>query len=928
MELNENSRTVSEIINQQITSNNQQIDKNLEWLQAQMHSMFFTLNRDEIDALSLLTSNLHKMDYHKRLLLVDKPRLIMLAQVDKKSSLYESLKELPKKAISYSEFTTSPSTLPNGKDSIEVLRIEYKRKLDKEVAEELKTIEVPLDILQQVSSELDLLNSNHENQKIIKLLKILLVNNPEYIRVSPPKRIARLLNLYHETVNNDGIYLDLETIDDEAESGKYRILLGTSNPPIKGYLIQLMEVFDRMNISVRRSYSLTLSNGLYPFFLSTFYVHLRDKSPLLKNSEYYLKLQHEIYNTQILSAYSRSYRSLVKPRITTGADASLIDAMIGFCHTNLSHNNPDTFGYDSIMRAFHNHADITTQLIDLFHVRFDPTQTNREETYAETLTSTILAIAEFNSGRKFLDEFRRTVFHCGLVFIQNTLKTNFFVEEKHALSFRIDPVYLEQLDEKFTEDLPSDRPFRITFFYGRNGIAYHIGFSDIAHGGWRTVITQGRDNYVTSSNSVFKENYVLAHTQHLKNKDIYEGGSKMVALLRVSSSGNTESNRQQLYKLQMAFINAFFDLFVTEKGSAKNKNVVDYYQQDEPIELGPDENMHDYMVELIAKQSVKRGYMLGPGVMSSKKVGINHKEYGVTSIGVIRFAEVTMKALGIDMHRDEFSVKFTGGPNGDVGSWKNQFTVLCFPLSNIWADQTAWPQSPQDVSVSQIIKPKNEEADKPLETQTNQDTSASIESNENIKSNSPPPQKMDLNLPSPPFTELDLPIPPGIEILESSAKNSPVSAKSNAHKTPTTKQEIVKPELKESSYTEEIKDNSCGKNFVDWMSNGIADGSITINQQQAMTHIIGENKDLILVSPKIFRVYASKRDLDYKVVQRSFQLLGLHSQNGDINIWPFKTLTKRSNKSEGKLNGMLIKNAEAKLNIKLPPPNSHITYSN
>ena len=34
----------------------------------------------------------------------------------------------------------------------------------------------------------------------------------------------------------------------------------------------------------------------------------------------------------------------------------------------------------------------------------------------------------------------------------------------------------------------------------------------------------------------------------------------------------------------------------------------------------------------------------------SKKIGINHKEYGVTSIGVVRFAEVTMQELGIDMH--------------------------------------------------------------------------------------------------------------------------------------------------------------------------------------------------------------------------------------------------------------------------------------
>ena len=76
--------------------------------------------------------------------------------------------------------------------------------------------------------------------------------------------------------------------------------------------------------------------------------------------------------------------------------------------------------------------------------------------------------------------------------------------------------------------------------------------------------------------------------------------------------------------------------------------------------------MHDAMVESIARQAVKRGYMLGAGIMSSKQVGINHKEYGVTSTGVVKFADVTLEQLGIDMRTDAFSVKFTGGPNGDV----------------------------------------------------------------------------------------------------------------------------------------------------------------------------------------------------------------------------------------------------------------------
>lgn len=303
----------------------------------------------------------------------------------------------------------------------------------------------------------------------------------------------------------------------------------------------------------------------------------------------------------------------------------------------------------------------------MFHARFRPGLEDRESAYNLLLDETREKVENFNTGRRFLDETRRIVFDCTISFITNCLKTNFFVNEKHALAFRLDPAYLDELGAEFTADLPADRPFRITFFAARSGSGYHIGFSDIARGGWRTLITQGHDDYINTANSLFKENYVLAHTQHLKNKDIYEGGSKMVAILSTRPNTPRPMALQYLYKLQFGLTHAFLDLYVTENGKPKDPNVVDYYGEDEPIELGPDENMHDVMVELIAKQAVERGYLLGAGIMSSKQVGINHKDYGVTSIGVIRFAEVTLKeVLGIDMHQDAFSVKLTGGPNGDV----------------------------------------------------------------------------------------------------------------------------------------------------------------------------------------------------------------------------------------------------------------------
>ena len=666
MNFQKSSDSVTQLIQSDISNEVKQADENLEWLKNEMHPLFFVFNQAEVEALSLLTKSLHNMEYHKRLLLVDKPELTMLAQINARGSLYRTLQELPEKNISYAEVTTSQNKIKGTEHLLEALRLDYSSKLESEVAETLNHITVDVSLLKIIESELNKLCKDCDQIDTEGYLKILLANSPEYVRVSPPARVARLINLYAQTDMNDGIHLDLESVECEGGDREYRILFGISNPPSRGYLAQILEVFNRLNLSLRRSYSLTLTNGIHPYFLSTFYVSPRDNSVLTKDSDLYLMLQREIYNTQILSSRSRSYKAMVKTGITSGTDASMIDAMISFCHTNLAHNHPDSYSLEGIRRAFHNHPDISTQLIELFYARFDPKQADREQAFSDKLEVTANAIADFNSGRKFLDAFRRTVFSCGLAFIKYTLKTNFFVPQKHALSFRLDPMYLEELGDTFTEDLPADRPYRITFFYSRNGIAYHIGFSDIARGGWRTIITQGRDNYITSANTMFKENYVLAHTQHLKNKDIYEGGSKMVAVLRADSSGDAESNRQHLYKLQLAFISAFFDLFVTENGVAKDPKVVDYYAEDEPIELGPDENMHDVMIELIAKQSVKRGYLLGPGVMSSKQVGINHKDYGVTSIGVIRFAEVTMKSLGIDMHKDEFSVKFTGGPNGDV----------------------------------------------------------------------------------------------------------------------------------------------------------------------------------------------------------------------------------------------------------------------
>lgn len=660
-----NEATVLEAIKKQIGSDQRQLDGNLAWLQAEMHRYFFSFNQDDVEALTMLAINLHRLDDYRFLNLVNRPERSMIAQLSTPGSLYQALRDLGMKNIVYAEMTTSTAPLPDSNEQLEVLRFDYGTLQDQEVVPHNDN-PVPAELADRILEALKRFDAAIEATAAAEMLQMLWRNNEEYVRVSSVKRVARLLYLYWQTSASDGVGLQLEPLSDGEGKEEYRLMLGIGNPPYKGFLLQVMEVVNRLNIEVHRAYSLMINDGVHPYFLANFYIRMVDGSKLTTDSEVFKLLQRELYNTQILSSNSVSYELFVQAGVCSGADASLVDAMIGFCHTNLAHNRPDTFDLEGIMRAFHNHPDITLQLVKLFYARFDPQADERERVYNETLQETRTLVENYDTGRRFLDGFRRTIFRCALSFIKYTLKSNFFIAEKHALAFRLDPAYLDELGEQFTSDLPADRPFRITFFLGRNGSGYHIGFSDIARGGWRTLMTQGRDDYITSANTLFRENYVLAHTQHLKNKDIYEGGSKLVAILNTSPGDSKALLNQHLYKLQFGFINAFLDLYVTRAGKAADPRVVDYYGQEEPIELGPDENMYNEMIELIAAQAVKRGYVLGKGIISSKKIGINHKEFGVTSIGVVRFAEVTMRELGIDMHTQSFSVKLTGGPNGDV----------------------------------------------------------------------------------------------------------------------------------------------------------------------------------------------------------------------------------------------------------------------
>ncbi len=640
-------------------------EQNLAWLRKYMHPYFFITMREEVEALATLALGLQKLARDRRLILADRDKVLIQACLNRPGSLYETLRRIHEREISYTEIVHSFRAHPDLPLDLEIQKYEFDRKDHSEIAQ-AKKVTIPPAIRDGVLAEMKLHYPDYRFDRFERDLSLLWLNNKDYVVISPFPRIARTLQLFCQGRHHGGIYFDVEEVREPDQVEGFRILFAAGNPPEEDFLLQIMEVFYRLGIGINRTYSLIISNGIHPYFLGTFYVRAGISDSPARGTDLFKLLRNELFNTQILSSNSANYREFVRSGAMSGEDASLINTFIGFCHTNLAHNYPDIYEMETVQRAFHAHPDIAMLMVELFRSRFDPESENRDTAYQKALEKAESAVARYRTGHRHIDELRRNIFRCCLIFIRNILKTNFFVLEKQALAFRLDPNYLMELDPVFTADLPPDLPFRVTFFYGRDGFGYHIGFSDIARGGWRTILAQNQDDFTTTAEHLFKEVYVLAHTQHLKNKDIYEGGSKMVVLVDARGLDDKSLVDQRMYKLQYGFINAFLDIFNTRNGRVLESRVVDYYGEDEAIELGPDENMHNSMIETIAHLSKRRGYILGSGIISSKRVGINHKEYGVTSTGVVTFAEATMAHLGLDMRKDPFTVKFTGGPNGDV----------------------------------------------------------------------------------------------------------------------------------------------------------------------------------------------------------------------------------------------------------------------
>lgn len=520
--------------------------------------------------------------------------------------------------------------------------------------------------------------------------------NARFLRSMALNRLILALDMFFRAKTRDNCQYEVRYNEDWKQTGapSMQIVLAWRNTPKYHFLYRLARTIHRHGLVMKRV------NATYidPYSKGSILVMSLGLNGIGGKAAWDTTDIPDFLRELVTLKYFPSFDSidneLVSKGIVSGNMGNLLRSIVNFVHQALVPIDIHLYSVPHIEEALCRHPELTSLLCLAFKAKFDPNAVNFEayKKHYETFTT---SVQKLDTGSEENDKRRKNVLLQAMNMVHYTLKTNFYRSNYTAISFRLDPKYLDAIPFEREKKFPV-LPYAIFFMNGMHFFGFHIRFKDLSRGGLRTVYPQLLEQIEWEKNNVFSECYNLAYTQHKKNKDIPEGGAKGVIFLRPYDRMESEatilrnelqlaeiegdiidtkiSNFRQdqtteyLYQAQRAYIESLITIINCEAdGTLRAKHIVDYWRRPEYLYLGPDENMHDSMIQWIADFSKKYGYKPGSSFITSKPTfGINHKEYGVTSRGLNVFMDCLLRYLNINPTVDPFTVKMTGGPDGDV----------------------------------------------------------------------------------------------------------------------------------------------------------------------------------------------------------------------------------------------------------------------
>ncbi len=552
----------------------------------------------------------------------------------------------------------------------------------------------------------------HELKKFMKRC------DGDFLKNSHASRFLMQRLLFDKVSGTEGVVVNIGTYDgrdkeallprDHGTTGIKWITLALANVMPKIALTQVLRLLEPHNMSIRRCHMDMVEdpgNGTVTL-LRILVIPPSDQAEHWSNPGAWESIEQSLPRLKWLDEQVFHLGLGLKEKPFTLGEAEIVNAFLSLSYPILHKKNPWAYTKPQMASWLETgrYARHAKSIAQLFSQRFSPNENERLppgdefDANANAITANILRDVELEEVQVFLTTMVDAV--------RGTLRSNLHLPDRYALSMRMDPRVFMSDEEMKTKETP----YGVFFIHGRRFNTFHVRFRDISRGGIRIVSPRTPEQLAHEGCRHFDEAYSLAYAQQLKNKDIPEGGSKGVILVDTSGS-SPQGSLFAMRKSVKAATDALLDLIVN---TDYTKNVVDYWGKPEMLYLGPDEQIIPEDITWIIDRAATRGHPVPMSFMSSKpESGINHKEFGVTSVGVFEMLDIALGECGIFVREnaDKFSIKLTGGPDGDVAG--NMIKILvseygdCVSFVGI-ADGTGSAEDPSGLCHKELLRLVNQ----------------------------------------------------------------------------------------------------------------------------------------------------------------------------------------------------------------------------
>jgi glutamate dehydrogenase len=381
-------------------------------------------------------------------------------------------------------------------------------------------------------------------------------------------------------------------------------------------------------------------------------------------------------------AESDGYNALVLAAGLGWRDVALIRAISRFFRQI---RIPYSQGY--MWTTLRQHPDIATQIVTLFHTRFDPhlgvtaqERTARETTVLSAMETALQEVASLDEDR-ILRRFVNAV--------ASALRTNFFQLGRDG---RPKELVAIKFASRKIDDMPLPRPLYEIFVYSPRLEGVHLRFGKVARGGIR---------WSDRPQDFRTEILGLVKAQNVKNAVIVPVGAKGGFVPKfLPVSGAREAIQAEGVATYKMFISTLLDITDNiEPGTAgviAPADVVRHDDDDPYLVVAADKGTAAFS-DIANELAIAHDFWLGDAFASGGSAGYDHKKIGVTARGAWESVKRHFREMDIDIGTTAFTCVGVGDMSGDVfgnGMLREETTrlVAAFDHRDIFIDPNPDPQ--------------------------------------------------------------------------------------------------------------------------------------------------------------------------------------------------------------------------------------------